>query len=113
MKLITLTLLASVMACSAQINEQRLADAIYKAEGGKAAQYPYGIKAGRPLDASTARQWCLRTIRHQERRWEASGMRKDFIQFLSEIYCPIKDKSDIHHLNQYWTRNVRRFLNKG
>lgn len=78
------------------INEEKLANAIFKAENSKA--WPYGIK--HHYKHTTARQACLNTIRHAERRYKSG----DFIVFLGQTYSPPS-------INPNWARMVKYFYN--
>jgi len=100
-------------AAHAQIDAERLANAIYRAENSK--RYPYGIvsikikgntQAEREL---YARKICLNTIRNNIARWERAGKTNDFISFLGARYAPVGAANDPNGLNSNWIRNVRRF----
>lgn len=82
---------------------ERLADAIYVAEGGRKTAFPYGIKSVRTDDP---RQTCLTSIRNNYARWQDAGLPGDFIDFMGRRYAP----PSAHPLNQHWARNVRRAL---
>ena len=79
-------------------NVERLADAIYKAEGGAKTKYPYGILTR--YKHTTPRQACINTIKHALKDWNKKG---DFIEFLGSRYCPPK----AHPLNKNWVKNVK------
>ena len=89
----------------ANIDPNRLADAIYKAEGGAKTKHPYGILA--KYKHTTPRQACLNTIRHTQKDWNGKG---DFVDFLGDRYCPVGAKNDPTGLNKNWKTNVRYFL---
>jgi len=113
MKLLLLILSCSVAVASAAIPAgyaEKLADAIYLAEGGNRTSKPYGIMAGRPLQPNEARKWCLNTIRNNWRHWEAGGRKGEFLNFLAGIYCPVGAKNDPKGLNKNWLRNVKAVL---
>lgn len=86
-------------------SDERIADAIYKAENSKA--HPYGIMV--KYKHTTPRQACINTIRHAKRDWDGKG---DFIVFLGNRYAPIGVKNDPTGLNKNWIKNVRYFLDK-
>lgn len=86
------------------IDPNRLADAIYKAEGGVRTTHPYGILAH--YKKTTPRQACINTIRHAQKDWNGKG---DFIEFLGGRYCPIGVKNDPKGLNKNWIKNVKFF----
>ncbi len=93
------------------IDEEKLATAIWHAEGGAKTRHPYGILA--KYKQTTPRQACINTIRSAKRRYIKTNQRMDFIKFLSLTYCPIGAKNDPSNLNTYWLKNVRYFLTKG
>lgn len=82
----------------------RLADAIYKAEGGKKAKVPYGILSVRVSGEKEAREVCIRTINNNWKRWNGKG---NFIDFLSLRYCPVGEG------NRNWRKNVKFFYDRG
>jgi hypothetical protein len=106
-----LAILLSVIAAAGQaLNEtdaNRIADAIYLAEGGAKARVPYGILSLKVRDKEHARQICLNTIRNNYRRWQVSRTKVAFIDYLADRYCPPTDPVG----NKNWKRNVRTFLN--
>lgn len=83
------------------IDVNRLADAIYKAEGGANTRHPYGILT--KYKHTTPRQACINTIRHAARDWDGQG---SFIAFLGSRYCPVGASNDPQGLNKNWVRNV-------
>jgi hypothetical protein len=88
MKLITLLCLAS-FAAQAEPNYNRIADAIYKVEGGAKTKWAYGVHFGANLKhPANARKVCLNTIKNNYQRWQASGAHGSFIDFLARRYCP-------------------------
>jgi hypothetical protein len=116
--LIALVIACGVISAPAQsqsaplpstIYANKLANAIYRAEGGAKARVPYGILAVRVSGAPEARQVCLRTIRHVWARWQQQGAtaRGEFIPFLAGIYCPAAAGPAG---NRAWTRNVEFFM---
>lgn len=87
------------------VDAERMADAIYKAEGGRKARVPYGILSLKVRDAAHARQVCIRTILNNERRWIAAGRPGEYIDFLADRYCP---PSVDPVGNRNWKRNIRK-----
>ena len=99
-------ILGMAAVCRGGIDEERLADAIGKAENSKS--HPYGILT--TYKHTTPRQACLNTIRTALTRWRAAGEPGEFIPWLGRTYCPIVGaKNDPHKLNQNWVRNVSHF----
>jgi len=87
----------------------RIADAIYKAEGGVHASKPYGILSVKVKSKSDARRVCLNTIKSNYKKWEIAGRKGDFISFMGNSYCPkIADPRG----HSVWAKNVNYFLNK-
>jgi hypothetical protein len=105
-----LAILLSVIAAAGQAltdtEANRLADAIYIAEGGPKAKVPYGILSIKVRDKAHARQICLNTIQNNYRRWMNSGRKGDFLDFLGNRYCPPGAGAG----NRNWKRNVRHIL---
>src|SRR3990167_57192 len=115
MKSLILSLLCLLMAsnCYAEVPADyanRLADAIYKAEGGTKTRHPYGILV--KYKHTTPRQACLNTIRSNWNKWEKDGKRGDYIEALGRVYCPIGASNDPTGLNKHWVSNVRYWFNK-
>lgn len=98
-------LTANVDAFSAQvIDVHRIADAIYRAEGGRKARPAYGIKGVKVRNTAHAREVCIRTIRSAHAEWDGKG---DFVDALGRRYCP-PETDPIGHKN--WVKNVKEFL---
>lgn len=86
---------------------ERIANAIYRAEGGSRAKVPYGILSVRVRNEKEARRVCLNTIRNNWQRWKKAGQPGQFIDFLGNRYCP----PSIDPIgNRNWRRNVKYFL---
>lgn len=86
----------------------RLANAIWFAEGAHMTTYPYGIvSVNVDGDPEKGREICLRTIRHAWKDWLNQGSRVEFIDFLADRYCP---PSVDREGNRNWKRNVRYFM---
>jgi hypothetical protein len=81
----------------------RIADAIYIAEGGPNTNYPYGIKS---VKTTHYRRTCELTIVHNYRLWNGRG---DFIVYLGNHYCPA-ETDFIGHKN--WINNVKWYMRK-
>ena len=88
------------------IDQERLADAIYLAEGGAKAKVAYGILSVKVKDKSEARKVCINTINRNLARWQwarQEGDKRDYITFLGSRYCPTSE----HSLNKHWVNNVK------
>jgi hypothetical protein len=88
------------------INLDKLADAIYYAEGGSKTKHPYGIL--KKYKTTTPRQACMNTILHAQRDWNGNG---DFIEFLGSRYCPIGSDTDDGNCKN-WVPNVKRIYER-
>ncbi len=91
---------------ASEIDIDRLANAIYKAEGGAKTRHPYGILA--KYKHTTPRQACINTIKSNLKRWNGKG---SFIEALGKVYCPVGASNDPRGLNRNWVRNVKKFYN--
>ena len=98
------------MASSASASEfphdeaQRIANAIWRAEGGLHAATPYGVRGA--TNHAHARATVLRIISERWQSYEVmlerGTARSSFIEFVGERYAP----PHAHHLNRNWARNV-------
>lgn len=84
----------------------RIADAIFKVEGGNNTKYPYGIKS---IKTNNPRQTCLNTIKNNYIRWQLNGKKEDYLDFLANRYCPPEDDKQG---NINWKKNIKRILKK-
>jgi len=88
-------------------------EAIYKAEGGEHAKWPYGWRVNPPASKEVSRQGCIRLV---EKTYEVWFLDKNteatFLEFLAHIYCPIDGELD-NGTCQYWLRNVDWFMWQG
>jgi len=93
-------------------DDNKLADAIYKAEGGKKAVKPYGILSVTCNSKAECRQICLNTIRNQRKRHKAHDCGLGYLECLARRYAPIGVKNDPSNLNKNWLKNVRYFYRR-
>lgn len=89
------------------IEPERLADAIYKAEGGTKAVKPFGILSVPCEGYAECRQICLNTITNHLKRHASHECGLDYITCLGRRYCP----PTAHKLNHNWVRNVKAIYN--
>jgi hypothetical protein len=89
-----------------QLDADKIADAIYRAEGGTQARVPYGILTVKVGNTAQARHACLTTIRNNWQRWHQAGRPGDFIDFLGDHYCP-PSVDPVGNAN--WKHNVKFF----
>lgn len=87
-----------------------IANSIFWSEGGRQAQYAYGIRSVKYSSWREAREICLRTIRNNKKRYLKYGYKthKDFISFLASRYAPLS----AHKINRNWKKNVLFYLGK-
>jgi hypothetical protein len=85
----------------------KLADAIYRAEGGTKARKPYGVLSVKVADHGEARRVCVTTIRNTHARWVAAGSRGPFIDYLANRYCPpsVDPRGNVN-----WKKNVQKLM---
>jgi hypothetical protein len=83
-----------------------IVDAVWLAEGGLKADYPFGIRSVYCNGYQDCKQVCTRTVENNKVRyaeWEYK-QEKDFLTFLAKRYCP--------NNWEIWLKNVRYFLGK-
>ena len=91
-----------------EVNVEKLADAIFLAEGGYKATYLYGIRSVSYDSEAEARQICIRTIRNNFKRFNNQTKYSDYLAFLGSRYAPTKNcDNDPRGLNNHWVKNVR------
>lgn len=57
--------------------------------------------------------WAVNTVRNNMRRFKQNPKgHKDFISYLTSIYCPIGASNDPKGLNRNWQKNVRRYYSQ-
>ncbi len=92
---------------------EKIADAIYKVEGGKKAKVPYGILSVKVKNEQEARKACLNTIRNNFKRWKKAGAKGNYLDYLAEIYCPTKGNNLSEaekKCNKNWRPNLKKIL---
>lgn len=90
--------------------DKQIVNAIYKAEGGAKAQYPYGIRSVSCDSKRECARICLRTVQNNRLRYEKSSKDRTFLEFFASRYCPVQALDDHRKVNQYWLKNVLYFL---
>ena len=107
---IILMMVSQLISCqpayAEEINVEKLATSIRKAEGND----NYGIL--KHIKGKNYRKACIQTIRHGLRDWNGSD---DFISFLGSRYCPTYGKNLTKRekeVNIFWIKNVKFFYRK-
>ena len=112
MKALTLTIILLTATARASMPdgfEERMADAIWKAEGGSKTKWPYGVKSVKVVSVAEARRVTINSVRNNWRRWEKAGKPEPFIKFMARRWCP--ELSDpVGHRN--WVRNMTVLMGK-
>lgn len=68
---------------------EKVADAIYRLEGGARTRYPYGIRSMETYrNEKLARHICIRSIENSQIRWIHAGRPGDWLDFFAARYCP-------------------------
>lgn len=100
----------TVMAYS----DDEIVEAIYRAEGGQKAKYPYGIRSIKCETEKSCRKIALNTVRNNRKRFARDNQgHEDFVSFLGSRYSPVGASNDPKGLNRHWMKNVRFHLKKG
>jgi hypothetical protein len=115
MKFFSLAFVLALASCSPSpcfaevpVDVERLAEAIYRAEGGAKAKKPYGILSVPCEGKEHCGRICKNTIRNNIKRWEKAGKREPYLEFLAKRYAPtIGANNDPNGLNRHWLGNVR------
>ena len=114
-----LVILGSCRVCHAQeFSDVQIVNAIFLAEGGYHARYPYGIRSISCSTMEACRQICKNTVRNNRKRFAkiSNTYIGNFITYLGNRYCPTKGRTLTQNevsLNQYWIKNVTYFLERG
>lgn len=111
---LTLILLLVCTTASADIDLDRWADAIFKAEGGYNAQYLYGIRSVSYKDEKEAREICKRTVYNTLVKYRSTRCKPgdSDLECMARRYCPVGAKNDPRGLNRHWIKNVGWFLSE-
>lgn len=88
---------------------EKMAEAIYKSEGGDKAKSPYGVLSIKVRDKEHAKQIVFNSIRNNWKRWHQAGKPNDFVSFMADRWCP---PSADPVGNRNWKKNVKYFLDK-
>jgi len=99
----------SSAAVSSEPDYDKLAQAIWLAEGGTKAKKPFGILSVTCNGYTHCRQICLNTLKRNYHRWLVSDKSLTYLEFLQKRYAPMKVSNDPKGLNKNWLGNVRAF----
>jgi len=96
---------------------KEIVNAIYIAEGGKNAEYLYGIRSIACSSAEECREICFTTVKKNRSRFAKYGHRKfkGYVEFLASRYCPVGGPHASvaeRRLNKNWIKNVKAILRK-
>ena len=113
-----LVILGSCRVCHAQeFSDVQIVNAIFLAEGGYHAQYPYGIRSIKCDGYAQCRKICLTTVVRNRQRFAKYGYKNspDFITFLGDRYSPVKGRISVseRRLNKFWIKNMKYLLRRG
>jgi len=64
----------------------RIADVIWRIEGGAKTRHPYGVMS---VATSNPRQVCINSIRNNYARWKRAGNPGQFSRFMANRWCPM------------------------
>ncbi len=113
-------LLAIVLfPCVAHADQvDKIVNAIYLAEGGKNAEFPFGIRSVKCSGYTECRKICRNTVKRNQQRFKKYGYKDapDFITFLGNRYCPTQGRGlskAEQRLKKNWIKNVKYFLERG
>lgn len=101
-------------AHAADYTDEQIVNAIYQAEGGDHAKYPYGIRSIKCGSRAECYRICRNTVKNNRQRFKQYGYKshQDFISFIASRYCPIGVRNDPKNLNKNWLKNVLFYLKK-
>lgn len=100
--ILLLSLYVSIGASLPQEDVGKIADAIYRIEGGEKTKYPYGISIIKTRNKEHARQICVNTINNNFTRWQKQSDVNNYFDFLATKYCPYNTR--------VWRRNMEKVL---
>jgi hypothetical protein len=97
--------------------DDQLIMAIYYAEGGAAAEYPFGIRSVHCGSYANCKAICETTVKHNHQRFERFGHKrfKTYLDYLASRYCPCSGRTLTaaeKRLNRFWLKNVKSQLRR-
>lgn len=96
----------SGLAYAKEIDVEKFADAIRRAEGNR----NYGVLSIPCKTEAKCRQICVNSIKNNLKRYEKSEKSTDFVGFMAKRWAPTnmgKNSNDPKGLNRNWAKNVR------
>lgn len=98
-------------------SDSQYCTAIYLAEGGAKAEYPYGIRSVTCAATTECKIICINTVRNNRQRYSEYGHKKfdRYLEFLGSRYCPVDGRgltAAEKRVNQNWVKNVDYFLRR-
>lgn len=120
MKIIILTIaVLTFSGCddlSFAYSDEQLAMAIYHAEGGDSAQYPFGIRSVSCDTYANCKRICKTTIRNNRQRFAQVRNKghQSYLDFLASRFAPCRGRisAQERRLNCYWLKNVKDYLKR-
>jgi hypothetical protein len=105
-KHLLISLCAAGCACAAlsEPDLNRIADGIYRIEGGAKTRHPYGVLSVRTKDP---RRVCIVSIKNNYKRWETAGRPGRFGDFMADRWCPASADAVG---NRNWKSNFQRIV---
>lgn len=99
-----------IKSCSADIDLDRWADAIRKAEGNP----NYGIISIKCDSEAQCRQYCKNTVYNTLVKYRKTRCKdgESDLDCLARRYAPIGAENDPNNLNKNWKKNVKFYLEK-
>ena len=96
-------------------SDQQIVAAIWSAEGGYKAVYPYGIRSVRCETKDDCKRICENTVRNNRIRYSKIKHKgsQSYLAFLQSRYCPDQGRNRSPaeaKLNRNWLRNVTWYL---
>lgn len=89
--------------------QNRIADVIYRIEGGDKAKAPYGVLSVKTKNKAEARKICLASIRNNWNRFLAQTNETNYFYLFADRWCP-KSADPVGNAN--WRKNVVQILGK-
>jgi len=86
---------------------ERMADCVFKIEGGSKTRWPYGVKSVKVSGEAEARRVTINSINNGWKRWEAAGKPEPFTIHFARRWCP-PSADPVGFRN--WTNNITKMM---